>query len=89
MQGTCQIERAFLMYATGLRVDHGPFSRDVVGSIVGEYADIALRLSDRRWNRILSLCGAHSVEQKPNLKLNSLNRRAMYEQSSPMKRSDE
>jgi len=69
-------------------VDQGLFSRDVVGTVVGEYADIAQRLSDRRWNRILLLCGAHGMEQKPNLNVNSLNRRALYVRSSPTKASE-
>ena len=85
-RGNCQIEHGFLLYTTGLRVDRGQFSQDIVGTIVGEYADIALRLSDRRWNKIMKLCGTHCEEQKLSLKVNL---RAMYEPSSPTKGSDD
>jgi NADH pyrophosphatase NudC (nudix superfamily) len=87
---TYQIERGFLMYETGSRVDMGMFSRDVVGTIAGEYAYTASLLSKRRWNRIMGLCGAHSNEQQPSLKVHAtqMNRRTLYAPSSPMKGSD-
>jgi hypothetical protein len=75
------------MYTTGLRVDRGQFSRDVVGTIVGEYVYVASQLSDRRWDKITILCGAHREEQQPKV-ISSFNRRAMYEPSSPTKGSD-
>jgi hypothetical protein len=84
-----QIERGFLMYAMGSPVEQGPFSRDVVGPIVGEYADVALRLSDRRWKKILSLCGAQSVNKKASLNAMSLDRRTMYQLSSPTRGFDD
>ena len=75
------------MHSTGFREDQGQFSRDIVGTIIEEYADIALRLSNRRWNNIKELCGAHHVVQQANLNTCSaqLNRHALYESSSPVK----
>jgi hypothetical protein len=85
----CQIERGFLMYTTGARVDMGLFSQDVVGTIAGEYAYTASLLSKRRWKKITKLCGAYSAEEKTNLKVHAaLNRCTLYEPSSPMKESD-
>lgn len=77
------------MYTTGLQVDKGLFSRDIVGTIVGEYAYTASLLSKRRWNKIHKLCGVQSMEQQPSLKVHAaqLNRRALYEPSSPTKGS--
>ena len=85
----CQIERGFLMYTTGARVDMGLFSRDVVGTIAGEYAYTASLLSKRRWKKITKLCDAYSTEEKTTLKVHAaLNRRTLYEPSSPIKESD-
>ena len=86
----CQIERGFLMYATGLRVDKGLFSRDVVGTMTGEYAYTASLLSKRRWSKIIKLCGADSMEQL-TLKVHAaqLNRRTLYQPSSPTKETDD
>jgi len=66
--GVCQIEHAFLIYLTGLQVDQGKFSWDVVGTVIGEYTHIALWLSNRRWKRIRMLCRTLSTEQQPSLK---------------------
>jgi hypothetical protein len=71
------------MYTTGFRVERGQFSRDVVGVIVGEYGYLTEQLSDRRWHNITTLCVG---EEKP--KVTTINRRAMYVPSSPMKGSD-
>jgi hypothetical protein len=70
------------MYSTGTRIDQGQFSRDVVGTVVGEYLYIAARLSDRRWDLITDLCG----DTRESLVVHSVpvNRRALYESSSPM-----
>jgi hypothetical protein len=86
-----QIEHAFLMFVSGKRVDMGMFSRDLVGTIVGEYAYTASLLSNRRWDKIKALCGARSMEERPRLKVNSIqfNRRALYEPSSPIRESDD
>lgn len=43
-----QIERAFLMFVSGKHVDMGMFSRDLVGTIVGEYAYMASLLSNQQ-----------------------------------------
>ena len=87
----CQIERGFLMYASGLRVEKGLFSRDIVGTIVGEYAYTASLLSKQRWAKIRKLCGVHSMEQPLSLKVHApqLNRHALYQPSSPTKGSDD
>jgi len=78
------------MYITGVRIEHGLFSRDMVGVIVSDYSFNASRLSDRRWNIITALCGDNrettSVEMH---ELEHVDRRALYEPSSPMKASDD
>ena len=72
-----------MMHTTGVPVPCGQFSREVVGTVIGEYIYTASKLSNRRWEKIKSLCGA---EQKPSLKSQVyLDRRAMYEPSSPLK----
>jgi hypothetical protein len=77
------------MFSTGTQTDQGQFSRDMVGTIVREYLYIAGQLSTRRWNLITALCGEskepsiiarHSVQ---------MNRRALYEPSSPMQEVDD
>ena len=90
MLHACQIERGFLMHTTGIQEDQGQFSKDIVGNIVAEYVYMASVLSKRQWNNVKTLCGAHIVEQKPNLKVRStqVNRRALYEPSSPTKESE-
>jgi hypothetical protein len=77
------------MFSTGLRTDTGQFSRDAVGTVVGEYVDIARRLTDRRWELIMGLCD--EPKKTPGLGTQSVqvNRRALYDPSSPMKGSDE
>jgi hypothetical protein len=79
------------MMHTGVRVDKGQFSRDMVGTTVGDYAYTASTLSERRLNKIIALCGAHSMERQPSLKAQSaqVNRRALYVPSSPTKGSDD
>lgn len=71
------------MYTTGFQEDKGLFSREKWGSVVDDYVDIASRLSDRRWDKIISLCGIPHAETQPSIPLNFLDRRAMYEPSSP------
>jgi len=82
------IERAFFMFSTGTRADMGQFSRDVVGSLVGEYLYLAGQLTNRRWDLIMDLCG--ELKDTPALMTHSVqvNRRALYEPSSSMKGSD-
>jgi hypothetical protein len=77
------------MFETGERVAKGQFSQEIVGTIVGEYVYLASQLSNRRWKRTMMLCGALSMEQQPSLKVHSsqVNRRALYEPSSPTKGS--
>jgi hypothetical protein len=87
MPDPIQIERGFRMNTTGTQVGNGQFSRDMVGTIVGEYVYLASKLSERRWNRIMELCGAQEMGQGTEHSV-SINRRAMYEPSSPIKVSD-
>ncbi|KAI0245201.1 hypothetical protein BJV78DRAFT_1140472, partial [Lactifluus subvellereus] len=83
------IERGFLMYLTGTRTDQGQFSKDMVGTVIGEYVYIAGRLSNRRWNIITTLCGEN--REPPALMAHSVqvNRRELYEPSSPIGSDDE
>jgi hypothetical protein len=76
------------MFSTCMRADMGQFSRDVVGSLVGEYLYLAGRLTNRRWDLIMDLCG--ELKDTPALMTHSVqvNRRALYEPSSSMKGSD-
>ena len=78
-----------MMFETGVRVDRGQFSQDIMGSMVGDHAFTASTLSSRRWHNILVLCGSHELEQKPILGGGQVNRRALYEPSSPTKGSDD
>ncbi|KAF8493028.1 hypothetical protein F5888DRAFT_1806464 [Russula emetica] len=84
------IERAFVMFATGTRTDVGQFSKDVVGTLVGDYLYLATRLTDRRWDLIAELCSGlkekstsltHAVQSQ-------VNRRTLYEPSSSVRASD-
>jgi hypothetical protein len=78
------------MFTTGDKTDQGKFSREMIGTIVGEYLSVAGRLTSRRWEQILAHCG-EKVEQgnlaAPSL-LVPVNRRLLYEPSSPMMGSD-
>jgi hypothetical protein len=90
MPDVIQIERGFLMNTSGTHVSNGQFSRDMVGTVVGEYVYLASKLSERRWDRIMQLCGAQEMEQGAGLMERSapINRRTLYEPSSPTKVSD-
>jgi hypothetical protein len=69
----------------------GHFSRDVVGTLVGEYMHIARRLTDRRWDLITDLCDkpkGNGGNAGLMMRSGQVNRRALYEPSSPMKGSD-
>jgi hypothetical protein len=66
----------------------GTFSRDIVGTLVGEYMDIARRLTDRRWVLITDLCDKPKGNAGIRPRSEQVNRRALYEPSSPMKGSD-
>jgi hypothetical protein len=75
------------MHTTGTRVDQGQFSRDMVGTVVGEYLHIAMRLSNRRWDIISALCGDREPLALATQSM-QVNRRELYEPSSPMRESD-
>jgi len=76
------------MNTTGVQVNKGQFSRDIIGTLVGDYVYTATVLSERRWKNIKTLCGVHITEQKPDIYSIPMNRRALYVPSSPMKESD-
>lgn len=77
------------MFSTGMRTDLGQFSKDVVGTLVGEYLHLAMLLTDRRWDLITGLCG--ELKEKSALLTNAVqvNRRMLYEPSSSVKASDD
>jgi hypothetical protein len=70
------------MFVTGVEVDKGLFSRDVVGTTVGDFVHTALLLSDHRWDRINALCGAEEQPPAPVVVSARFNRRTIYEASS-------
>ena len=68
----------------------GLFSKEVVGTILRDYIDVARRLTDRRWNIIAGLCKIDKPKDLMVLQKQSapVNRRALYEPSSSMRGSD-
>ena len=75
------------MNITGVQVGNGKFSRDMVGTIVGEYSFLASKLSERRWDRIMDLCRAQEMDPHATVGMErstSINRRTLYEPSSPI-----
>jgi hypothetical protein len=77
------------MFSTGRQSGIGLFSRDIVGTLVVDYVHTARQLSDRRWDLITGLCG--KVREKRVLSMHAVqvNRRTLYEPSSPVKASDD
>jgi hypothetical protein len=78
-----------MMYASGKCVSVGKFSREKVGEMVNDYVANAARLSDRRWKRLIEMCGAvnESIEDTyppPSAPSMKNKRRALYSCSSPM-----
>jgi hypothetical protein len=80
-----------MMYASGVRANVGKFSQEKVGEMVDDYVANATRLSDRRWRRIIGVCGAESENdgnaQHPPPSTPSMQnkRRVLYFASSPMR----
>ena len=70
------------MFVTGVEVDRGLFSRDIVGTTVGDFVHTALLLSDRRWDKLNMLCGAEEQPPAPVVASGQFNRRTIYEASS-------
>jgi hypothetical protein len=58
------------MYSTGVHVDKGQFSRDLVGTVVRDFLYISTQLSDRRWDLIMTLCGNN--KEPPVLMMHSV-----------------
>ncbi|KAF8488710.1 hypothetical protein F5888DRAFT_1809460 [Russula emetica] len=84
------IERAFVMFATGTRTDVGQFSKDVVGTLVGDYLYPATQLTDRRWDLIAELCSGlkEKLTSLTHAVQSQVNRRTLYEPSSSVRASD-
>ncbi|KAF8488593.1 hypothetical protein F5888DRAFT_1809552 [Russula emetica] len=96
-----QLLSQYLKWCTGSCHDYGHpigtlsmaaagFSKDVVGTLVGDYLYLATRLTDRRWDLIAELCSGlkekstsltHAVQSQ-------VNRRTLYEPSSSVRASD-
>ncbi|KAH9996357.1 hypothetical protein BJV77DRAFT_960725 [Russula vinacea] len=55
---------------------------------VGDFLYIATQLSDRQWGLIMTHCGDNKGSPVPMTQSVPVNRRAMYEQSSPTKESE-
>jgi hypothetical protein len=70
------------MFMTGVEVDQGLFSRDVVGTTVADYVHTVLLLSDKRWDKLNVLRGAEEQPPAPLVDSARFNRRAIYEASS-------
>jgi hypothetical protein len=77
------------LHSTGTCKVHGQFSNDIVGTVVRDYAFLASKLSDERWDLIMELCG--DIREQPALVAHSMkvNRRELYEASSPPREDDE
>jgi hypothetical protein len=74
------------MYHSGERVDVGQFSREMVGSMIEEYAENAEAMSERRWSKILGICGIHNTPVDrpiPSAPSMQQKRRHLYIPSSP------
>ena len=67
--GAFQIKPEFLMHIIGIWVDQAQFSWDIVSTIVREYVYTASVISKQQWNKVKTLCGAYTVEQKLDLKV--------------------
>jgi len=83
-----QIERAFKMHLSGECVDVGKFSRELVSDMIDDYMANAEILSERRWAKLMGLCGAPIVKvQLPTPSAPSMQkkRRTLYIPSSPAK----
>jgi len=76
------------MFSTGMQTDMGQFSRDIVGSLVGDYLYLAGRLTNHCWDLILDLCGRLKDTLALMMCSVQVNRRTLYEPSSSMNGSD-
>ena len=81
------------MFTTGKRVKQGQFSCEKVGDLMDDWIENSKNLTERRWNRILSKCGAQVEQERKVPILNApamaRRRRNIYVPSSPTKSSDE
>jgi len=79
-----QVERAFKMFFTGVKVNIGQFSRDNTENLVSDYVENTKKLSERRWKQIMAHCGAE-VESEAAVMVPCMDkeRRTLYIPSSP------
>jgi hypothetical protein len=78
------------MYKSGVPTDVGQFSRDKVGTLVDDYLANTTKLSSRRWERLMKICGVSNKELNPPLDTSAMqqDRRNLYVPSSPAQGSD-
>jgi hypothetical protein len=87
LYGTVQWLR--FQHSTGVCIDKGQFSRDLVGTVVRDFLYISTQLSDCWWDLIMTLCGNNKEPPVLMMHLVHVNCRAMYEPSSPIMESDD
>ena len=78
------------MFLTGRKINVGQFSRDHIEVLVRDYMENTVKLTKRRWKKILERCGV-DVEKEPAASAPSMDecRRILYVPSSPMRGSDD
>lgn len=73
------------MYHSGVCVDVGKFSQEMVSKIVNDYKENAEAISDRRWLKLMRLVGAGpntETRPKPNAPSMEKKRSNLYVPSS-------
>jgi hypothetical protein len=83
-----QIERGFKMYHTGEYLNAGQFSRELVGEMVDDYVANATIMSNRRWTKLIKICGGQGPKTEDRIPVSSsmqTKRRTLYVLSSPSK----
>lgn len=83
-----QVERAFRMFRTGIKVHYGQFSRENTEHLVADYVENTRKLSQRRWKHILEACGADENDSETAVAstshMDERRRRTLYIASSPV-----
>ena len=73
------------MYHTGECVNTGQFSRELVGEMIDDYMAKAEIMSDRRWGKLIKICGGQGSASRPeDTSSMRQKRRNLYICSSPM-----
>jgi hypothetical protein len=85
-----QVERAFKMFLTGIKINVSQFSHDHIETLVSDYMENTAKLTEQHWKKILEHCGA-DVEKEPAASTPSMDEccRILYTPSSPMRESDD